>query len=78
MPLSAEDIERRVRAKRVNERLKLTASTVNALALTIVGAAVLVPLVNGTVSWLAGVWISAAAVLHLVAQIVLGTLRSED
>ncbi|GLK77493.1 hypothetical protein GCM10008171_27470 [Methylopila jiangsuensis] len=75
---SPEDVERRLRAKRTNERLKLAASTSNAVGLTILGAAVLVPVTTGKASWFAALWILAAVALHVFAQAVLGVLRSED
>lgn len=76
--LSPEDIARRLRAKRVNERIKLAASTVNAVGLAVVGVTVLVPIMAGTAGILSVAWIAAAFVLHLMAQVVLGNLQSED
>ncbi len=62
----------------MNERLKLIATSVNTIGLTIPGAAVLVPLVGGVVSASAAIWILVAVVLHLLAQLFLERLRSED
>lgn len=76
--LSPEDIERRLRAKRMNERVKLAASTINAVGLAIVGVTVLVPIMAGTAGLLSFAWIAAAFILHLSAQAAFGLLRSED
>lgn len=76
--LSPEDIERRLRAKRANERLKLAATTANTLGMTMVGVAVLVPAVAGSASYASLIWIAVAIVLHFGAQVALGLLRSED
>ncbi|MDR4306923.1 hypothetical protein IHQ68_09865 [Chelatococcus sambhunathii] len=76
--LTPEDFERRLRAKRANERLKLLATTMNTLGMTVVGVAVLVPVVAGAAGLLSLIWIVIAVVLHLAAQVALGSLRSED
>ncbi|GLK79412.1 hypothetical protein [Methylopila turkensis] len=78
MAIVPEDAERRIRAKRINERLKLLASSVNTVGLTVLGAAVLVPFIGGTFTPAALVWILLAVGLHSVAQILLSWLRSED
>lgn len=78
MALEPDDIERRVRAKHLNERLKLAATSINTVGLTVLGAAVLVPLVGGAVSASAVIWILVAVALHSLAQLFLGRLRSED
>lgn len=78
MALAPEDVERRIRARRLNERLKLAASSINTVGLTLLGAAALVPLVGGLFNWSSIVWILIALGLHLVAQFVLGRLKSED
>jgi hypothetical protein len=53
--------ERRLRAKRQNERVKLLASFLNTLGLAIIGAAIVVPGVSSlaAVQW---VWIPAGLV----------------
>ncbi|WP_020186657.1 hypothetical protein [Methylopila sp. 73B] len=78
MAIAPEDAERRIRAKRINERLKLLASSVNTVGLTVLGAAVLVPFIGGTFTPAAVVWILLAVGLHSVAQVLLSWLRSED
>lgn len=75
------DQERRLAAKRNNERVKLIATSLNAIALAILGAAFLVPaLANPAVLLSAGPWIlvSVALTLHLSAHAVLRFLRSEE
>lgn len=78
MSHSDEDIARRIKAKRLNERLKLSATSVNTVGLTILAAAVLVPLTGGTLSFSAVIWILISAGLHLVSHLLLGSLKSED
>jgi uncharacterized membrane protein (DUF441 family) len=58
--------------------VKLSASTLNTVGLTILGAAVLLPLVAGQLQPYGWVWIIVAAGLHFLAQALLRTLRSED
>ena len=69
--------ERRLRAKRVNERLKLLASFLNTLGLAVIGAALVVPGIASlaSVRW---AWIPVGLVLHFAAQTALGLLRSEE
>ena len=76
--LAPEDIERRLRAKRANERLKLAASTLNTIGLTLFGTAIVIPLAAGVLNPYSLVWIFVAAGLHYAAQLVLARLRSED
>lgn len=76
--LSPEDIERRLRAKRYNEQLKLFAATLNTVGLTLFGSAVVIPFVGGGLNLSAAVWIIPAVALHLSAQVALRKLRSED
>lgn len=78
MSLSDEDKKRRLAAKRNNERVKLFANSLNAVALTILGAAFILPSVNGGLLSLTVIWIPVAVALHLGAQATLGLLRSED
>lgn len=71
------DAERRLRAKRSNERLKLLVGFLNTTGLAIIGAAFVVPGVASFqgVRW---TWIPAGLGLHLMAQIALQMLRSEE
>ena len=75
------DARRRLAAKRANERVKLFYSTMNAFAVGVVGAAFIVPGITSIASifelqrW---IWFIAAAGLHLMAQLVIGLLRSEE
>lgn len=68
---------RKLAAKRVNENLKLLANSINTAALTILGAALILPMVNGLMPghW---TWIGIAGGLHLCAQAVLRWLKSEE
>jgi hypothetical protein len=69
--------ERRLRAKRTNEHLKLAVSFLNTLSLAIIGAAFVVPGVTSfnNVRW---VWIPVGVLLHLVAHLMLRLRKSED
>jgi hypothetical protein len=69
--------ERKLRAKRTNERVKLTAVSLNTLALAIVAAAFVIPGVTSldNVRW---AWIPIGFILHLLAHAVLGFMKSED
>ncbi|PZQ14276.1 MAG: hypothetical protein DI565_12690 [Ancylobacter novellus] len=78
MSLTPDDIERRIKAKRFNERLKLFASTLNTIGLTLFGSAVVIPFVAGALTTSVIVWIMLAVALHLSAQTGLKQLRSED
>jgi hypothetical protein len=71
---------RKLAAKRINERLKLLASFFNALALGVIGAGFIVPVVNepGRLISPQLPWLGLGLVLHLSAQGVLLFLRSED
>lgn len=80
MPLSP-DAERRLAAKRANERIKLVYTTANAFAIGIVGAAFIVPGVSSLFPLIEvrrGIWLLIAAGLHIVAHLFIGRLRSED
>lgn len=76
--LTPLDRARRLAAKRNNERVKLVASTLNAIALTTFGAAFILPTVNAGMAAPPLIWILAAVTLHLGAQAVFRLLRSED
>jgi hypothetical protein len=74
--MSPEDKQRRLLAKRNNERVKLAAGFLNTLGLTILGATFVLPSVTGgRLEW---IWIPVGIVLHLVAQALVRLLRSED
>ena len=64
---------RKLRAKRANERLKLAAGALNTLALTIVGAAFVIP---GVIP--PAFRSDSGLILHLLAHLVLGFMKSED
>ena len=76
--MTDEDKQRRLTAKRNNERVKLVVSTTNTLAITILGAVFVLPLVNGSISCMVLICFPAALVLHLVAHAALWFLHSED
>ena len=81
MSLTDEDRRRRLAAKRNNERVKLGATALNAIAIAIVSVAVVLPAISAPDLLLTGrAWILllAAIVLHLVAHAALSFLRSED
>jgi hypothetical protein len=68
---SDPEAERRLAAKRVNERLKLVYTSINALAIGIIGAAVIVPGVSSPASLLEPqrvIWFIAVAALHIMAN----------
>ncbi|MGI6245512.1 MAG: hypothetical protein ACOYJQ_07070 [Pseudochelatococcus sp.] len=72
-----EATRRRLAAKRVNEHVKLFASTINAIALATFGTAAILPAIGGAGSpnW---AWIPVAILLHLTAQGAYRLLKSED
>ncbi|MCJ2124539.1 hypothetical protein [Methylobacterium sp. J-077] len=73
--------ERKHRAKRFNEGLKLTATLFNSSAIATIGIAVINPLAQRHLDLLAdGGWtlLIAAIVLHLIDQIMIRFLRPED
>jgi hypothetical protein len=81
-PDAAEIVARRKHtAKRLNEHVKLTASYVNAMAIAIAGAAIIVPMVSSPdatldrsrLSWFAG-----SLALHCAGHIVIRLLRREE
>lgn len=69
---------RKLAARRLNENLKLLASSLNTVALTILGAAFLLPTISGQAVATPTIWIMIAAGLHLLAQAVLRLIQSED
>ncbi|WP_051956076.1 hypothetical protein [Beijerinckia mobilis] len=64
-------------AKRSNERVKLAAAALNALAIGVLGAAFVVPGVENLdkVHWW---WIPVALFLHVMAHATFGFLRLEE
>ncbi len=79
--LTPEDRERRRRAKSVNERLKLFATTINAGGIALVGTAIVTPAVSNSASfWSVDtlLWLAGAGVAHIFAQAVLAWWQSED
>jgi hypothetical protein len=71
---------RKLAARRWNEHLKLIATSLNTIALGIVGAAYVIPGVAGTFSMDLPrlIWLFYALVLHLASHAVLRFFRSED
>lgn len=73
--------EERLAAKRLNEQTKLSANTLNALAIALLGAAVIIPGVSNPsalLSWEPWVLLFVAVGLHFVARAFLRLLRSEE
>lgn len=70
---------RRFARKRFNEHVKLSAGFVNTLALAILGAALVIPLVStGQLASASVIWVAVGFSLHVLAQLVLRLLRRED
>jgi hypothetical protein len=73
-----QELERKLYAKRLNEHVKLLATTLNAVGLVVFGAGVLQPLVtqssNFSVNWS---WVVISAILHLLAQALIRLIRLE-
>lgn len=70
-------------AKRFNESVKLTANSLNALALAVIGAAVIIPLIRdnelGSGSNPSQIyWVIGALMAHVLAHAILGLMKSED
>ncbi|MCJ2050163.1 hypothetical protein [Methylobacterium sp. J-070] len=73
--------ERKHRARRFNEGLKLAATLLNSLAIATIGIAVINPLAQRRLDLLAdGGWtlLVAAFILHAMGQIVIRFLRPEE
>ncbi|MGE8127900.1 hypothetical protein [Methylobacterium sp. 285MFTsu5.1] len=73
--------ERKHRAKRFNEGLKLAATLLNSSAIATIGIAVINPLAQRHLDLVAdGGWtlLIAAIVLHLMGQLMIRFLRPED
>lgn len=71
--------KRKHASKRFNERVKLLATLLNNSGVATLAGVVILPLANGNISpTLTLLWIPAVIALHLLAQIVLTLLRSED
>jgi hypothetical protein len=73
-----EEARRRLRAKRLNEHVKLLVTTANAIALIVFGGGVLQPLLVQTsdsgVGWS---WVLISATLHMAAHAVIRLMRPE-
>jgi len=67
-------------ARRRNEHLKLAAGALDRFSTVILGGAVLAPIIQHKPEgwWETAGWVSAAAVLHVMAQYLLGLLREES
>ena len=77
-PPSATPLQR-LRARRYNERLKLTASALDRISTIVFGGAVLAPIFQHTEGrWIEfAFWSLIAIGLHVVGQAVLSFLREE-
>jgi hypothetical protein len=71
-----DEARRKLQARRLNEHVKLLATTVNAIGLVVFGAGVIQPLLTpvSSVNWS---WVAIAATLHLAAQAVIRLIRPE-
>ncbi|WP_156311694.1 hypothetical protein [Methylobacterium platani] len=81
-PEAAEIAARRKHAaKRLNEHVKLSAAYVNAMAIAVAGAAIIVPLVsnpNATLGRSHLSWFAASLALHCIGHAVIRLLRQEE
>lgn len=77
-PEEIERAERRLAAKRSNERLKLAVTSINAVALTVLGGALVLPGIAGASLQGTLPWIPLAILLHFFAQYLLRFLKGED
>lgn len=78
---SAVARRRKLANKRFNERIKLSVTALNAVSIGIAGSAIIIPATTGDAFVFTlemAVWIFVSLTLHLVAQALLGLLRSED
>jgi hypothetical protein len=69
---------RKLAARRRNERVRLFASTLNTIALSIFGASFVLPAITQATPQIAIAWLVAAALLHGLAHWTYDLLRSED
>lgn len=74
---------RKLKARIFNERVKIFATSLNAIAIALIGAAVVLPVVReNNIAALAEpdtwAWLAAGTGLHGMAHWVLGALKSED
>ena len=76
-PQPSDGAERKLAARRANERVKLASGFLNTLGLAILGAAFVLPGITGAggIRW---IWIPVGIGLHPVAQAVMRFLKSED
>lgn len=73
--------DRKTRTKRFNERVKLMATTANALGIGVAGSALIIPATRADAfafSFGTVIWLLAAIALHLVGHLLIGLIRSED
>jgi hypothetical protein len=74
----SDDARRRLDAKKFNEHVKLGTTTVNAIAVFVLIAGFLQPVIQeGAFSLVAFVWIVWGIGLHIGAQAILRMLRDE-
>ncbi len=81
MSLTPGDKARRLANRRFNERIKLIVTSLNAIALAILGAAFILPGVANVANLLSiepWVLLFIALGIHVGAQALLGRLKSED
>lgn len=74
-------MESDIAAKRYNERVKLLVTTTNSFAIGIAGSAIIFPIAHdgsASLTVLSVIWILAGIGLHLMAQALLGFIRSEN
>lgn len=79
--MTPEQKQIRLRAKRQNERVKLMANLLNAVAIAVIAVTIVIPSVADPQFLLTAkpyVLLSVALVLHIAAQVFLGLLQSED
>lgn len=69
---------RKLAAKKANEHVKLASSSLNAVALTVLGASIVLPGISGTAVAAPAVWFLIAGGLHLLAHAAIRLMRSED
>ena len=73
--------EEKLIVRRLNEQTKLTATSVNALAVALAAAAVIIPGVNNPavlLSWQPPALFFGSLGLHLIARTILRFMRSEE
>jgi hypothetical protein len=71
-------VDRKLAARRMNERIRLLVSSLNTVGLTTFGAAFILPRVNDQAISPSVGWILVAIGLHLTAEGLFQFLRSEE